>query len=114
MCDSLRSMRNWLQTPYQVLLPDASELSGFAYSLGFNVAQYSPRTFELLDAKLKQFPHGTTFVLRPVWGNDKIDSERIEAKMRELFQRRGMILEGSEQNPWIFHPLPGGGSRTLP
>lgn len=110
MCNSLRSMQQWLQTPYQVSLPDASEPLGFAYSLGFNVAQFSPRTFELLDAKLKQFPRGTTFVLRPAFSNDKIDSERIEAKVRELFQRRGMILEGPEQNPWIPHQSTGGGS----
>lgn len=112
MCDSLRRMRYWLQTPYKVTLPDGSDPSGFAYPFGFNVAQYSPRTFELLDAKLRQFPRGTTFVLRPAFSNDKIDSKRIEARVRELFQARGMILEGPEQNPWIAHPSAGGGSRT--
>ena len=30
-----------------------------------------------------------------------IHSQRIEAKVRALFQGRGMILEGSERNPQI-------------
>jgi hypothetical protein len=114
MCDSLRGVQFWNQTPYQVSLPDTSEPLGFAYPFGFGVAQYGPLTIELLDAKLRQFPRGTTFVLRQTPFDDNSDKQRIEAKVRELFQRRGMVLLGPEQNPRIPHRSPGAGSRTLP
>jgi hypothetical protein len=103
MCNSLRGMQYWSQTPYQVSLPDTSEPLGFAYPFGFGIAQYGPRTFELLDAKLQQFPRGTTFVLRSTPFDDNSDKQKIEAKVRELFQRRGMVLLGPEQNPLIPH-----------
>lgn len=114
MCKSLRDVLVWNQMPYQVSLPDTSDPLGFAYRFGFGVAQYNPRTIELLDAKLKQFPLGTTFVLGPAHGNDNFDNQRIDAKVRQLFQMRGMILEGPEQNPWIPHPAKDAGSRSLP
>ena len=114
MCESLRGLQNWNQAPYQVSLPDTSEPLGLAIPLGFGIAQYGPRTIELLDAKLQQFPRGTIFVLQPTPDNDNLDDQRIKAKVRDLFQKRGMILEGPEQNPWIRHPSPKDGSQSQP
>lgn len=93
MCSSLRGVQVSSGAPYQVRLPDTTEPMGFANPSGFGVAQYGPRTMELLDAKLQQFPRGTTFALQPLMGERNSDRERLEAKVRALFAKRGMVLK---------------------
>ncbi|MBV9182299.1 MAG: hypothetical protein JO356_13395 [Acidobacteria bacterium] len=94
MCKSLRDMRSSILTPYRVSLLATSEPPGWAYPLGFGIAQYSPRTLEPLDAKIQQFLRGTTFMLRPALENDKFDIERIKSKVPQKFKRHGTILIG--------------------
>ena len=100
----LRNVKNLSRSPYEVNLPDTGETMGFEVQLGFNVAQYRPRTLELLDEKIRQFPAGTTFVMGPIVDNDSFDGQKLEATVRELFRRRGMILKGPEENRRIPHP----------
>jgi hypothetical protein len=68
----------------------ASELDSL--SLSFGVAQYRASSLELLKAKIRQYPHGTKFVLRdgPFEANDQ---RKLEDDLIAVFKSEGMTLE---------------------
>ena len=85
MCNQLKRLAATANPPYQVRL----------YRLGRSendtVAQYSEKSEALLQAKIAQFPRGTTFSLK----SDQAVSDAQKAlddHARELFKKAGMIL----------------------
>jgi hypothetical protein len=66
-----------------------------AYRLGRNesyqVAQYNPKSIELLEAKIAQFPRGTSFSLIPTSPQNQ-DQKSLENEVKTIFEKNGMIL----------------------
>jgi hypothetical protein len=66
-----------------------------AYRLGRNenyqVAQYNPKSLELLEAKIAQFPRGTKFSLTPTSPQNQ-DQKQLEDEVQAIFEKNGMIL----------------------
>lgn len=88
MCDGIENTRRLAATPYRVQVP-----SGIVWTMQVTVAQYAPQTQELLDAKVAQFPKGTHFVLTPVGPTDPQELDKVRA----LFEKHGMVLDGTNQ-----------------
>ena len=57
----------------------------------YQVAQYSSKSLELLEAKIAQFPRGTKFALTPTSPQNQ-DQKQLEEQVQALFERNGMIL----------------------
>lgn len=91
MCKTLNDIARAATPPYQVILPDATDPSGVHVKQSYNVAQYSPMSRELLEAKIKQYPLGTKFVLLSVWSLTE-DQRKLEDETRAIFDKNGMSL----------------------
>jgi hypothetical protein len=67
----------------------------FAYRTGrdenFQVAQYNPKSLDLLDAKVAQFPRGTKFSLMLTSPQNQ-DQMSLENEVKSVFEKNGMIL----------------------
>jgi hypothetical protein len=88
MCTQLERIADQAKTgpgPYSVS----------AYRSGRNehyqVAQYNPKSLELLEAKIAQFPRGTRFSLIPTSPQNR-DQMQLEDQVQELFEKNGMTL----------------------
>lgn len=57
----------------------------------YQVAQYNPKSLELLDAKIAQFPRGTRFSLIPASPQNQ-DQKRLENDVRTILEKNGMSL----------------------
>jgi hypothetical protein len=57
----------------------------------YQVAQYNPKSLELLDAKIAQFPRGTRFSLIPTSPQNQ-DQLRLEDEVGKIFEKNEMIL----------------------
>lgn len=57
----------------------------------YQVAQYNPKSLELLEAKIAQFPRGTRFSLMPT-SPENLDQMSLENKVKTIFENNGMIL----------------------
>lgn len=91
MCKTLNNIARAARAPYQVILPDAADPSGIRVRQSYNVAQFSPMSRELLEAKIKQYPPGTKFVLLSVWSFTE-DQQKLEDDTQTIFQEYGMSL----------------------
>jgi len=91
MCKTLNDIARAATHPYQVILPDATDPSGVHVKQSYNVAQYSPMSRELLEAKIKQYPPETKFVLLSVWSSTE-DQRKLEGEIQAIFEKNGMSL----------------------
>jgi hypothetical protein len=57
----------------------------------YQVAQYNPKSLELLEAKVAQFPRGTRFSLIPTSPQNR-DQMQLEDQVQELFEKNGMTI----------------------
>jgi hypothetical protein len=57
----------------------------------YEIAQYSAKSLELLDAKIAQFPPGTQFSLTTTSPQNQ-DQMQLEDQVSALFEKNGMIL----------------------
>lgn len=57
----------------------------------YQVAQYKPKSLELLEAKIGQFPRGTRFSLIPTSPENQ-DQKLLEDEVQTIFEKNGMIL----------------------
>ena len=57
----------------------------------YQVAQYNPKSLDLLEAKIAQFPGGTRFSLTPTFPQNQ-DQQRLEDQVQALFEKNGMIF----------------------
>jgi hypothetical protein len=57
----------------------------------YQVAQYNPKSLELLEAKVAQFPSGTRFSLTPTSPQNQ-DQLRLEDEVQKILEKNGMIL----------------------
>ena len=85
MCTQLQQVAAPANPPYQVTL----HRSGRAEN--YTIAQYSEKSEALLQAKLAQFPRGTSFVLIPDALPSR-DQSTLEDHVRALFAEAGMSL----------------------
>jgi hypothetical protein len=92
MCKQLKDVARSAVSPYQVVLPDASDPLGIRVIQSYNVAQYAAMSRSLLDAKISQYPPGTKFVMSSVWPVTE-DQRKLEDEVQALFKKNGMSLE---------------------
>jgi len=57
----------------------------------YQVAQYNPKTLELLEAKIAQFPRGTKFSLTPASPQNQ-DQNQLDDEVQAILEKNGMIL----------------------
>jgi hypothetical protein len=57
----------------------------------YQVAQYNPKSLELLEAKIAQFPRGTRFSLIPTSPQNQ-DQKQLENEVQTILEKNGMIL----------------------
>ena len=57
----------------------------------YQVAQYNPRSLDLLDAKIAQFPRGTRFTLIPTSPQNQ-DQMKLEGDVKAILEKNGMRL----------------------
>ena len=57
----------------------------------YQVAQYNPKSLELLEAKIAQFPRGTRFSLIPTSPQNQ-DQLRLEDEVQKILEKNGMTL----------------------
>lgn len=86
VCEQLR----WITDRQQVGTFGVSAYRSGAMQI-FQIAQYTPKSLELLEAKISQFPPGSKFVLVPLMGNE--DERRLQDQVKPLFQKHGMFLQ---------------------
>jgi hypothetical protein len=75
-----------------VVLPDAAEPLGIAFTQSYNVAQYAAVSRDLFEAKISQYPPGTKFVLFRS-GPVTEDQRKLEGEVEAIFEKNGMSLE---------------------
>lgn len=92
MCKELNDVVRSAAPPYEVLLPDTTNPLGIRVVQSYNVAQYSPMSRDLLEAKITQYPPGTKFVLRRAWPVTE-DQRKLEDEVQAIFENNGMSLE---------------------
>jgi hypothetical protein len=63
-----------------------------SYETRFRVGPFESTTMELFEAKLDQFPKGTTFTMTSAWSDRIEEQNQLEASMPALFARHGMKL----------------------
>jgi hypothetical protein len=89
LCDRVKQIANTAKVePFPVSAFKAGSMQNY------EIAQYSAKSLELLDAKIAQFPRGSRFVLE----NNQPDTEdqrHLEDQVKAVFENRGMILERS-------------------
>ena len=75
---------------------NATPLSVSAYRSGpnenYEIAQYSAKSLELLEAKVAQFPRGTRFSLTETSPQNQ-DQKKLDDQVQALFEKNGMVLE---------------------
>lgn len=91
MCKTLNDIARAATPPHQVSLPDATDPSGVHVNQSYNVAQYSPMSRKLLEAKIKRYPPGTKFVLLHVWSLTD-DQRKLEDETQAIFEKNRMSL----------------------
>ena len=57
----------------------------------YQVAQYNPKSLDLLEAKIAQFPGRTRFSLTPTSPENQ-DQKQLEDQVKALFEKNGMIV----------------------
>jgi hypothetical protein len=57
----------------------------------YQVAQYNPKSLELLEAKIAQFPRGTRFSLIPTSPQNQ-DQRQLENEVQTILEKNGMTL----------------------
>lgn len=57
----------------------------------YQVAQYNPKSLELLEAKIAQFPRGTKFSLIPTSPQNR-DQESLGIEVQTILEKNGMML----------------------
>ena len=94
MCNRLKDLARLAGPPYSVTPGDTSDWNGSGVTQTCTVAQYSPMTLDLLEAKLQQFSPGTQFVLSRIHPETD-DQRKLEEHIRVIFKRNNMILKDS-------------------
>ena len=89
MCQQLKQIAAAAGPPYNVTLYRSGVHENY------QVAQYSIKSLDLLEAKIEQFPRRTLFVLRPS-SPQTGDQRALESEAQVLFARRGMTLKKTE------------------
>jgi hypothetical protein len=92
MCKELKDVASSAAPPYHVTLPDTADPLGISATESYNVAQYAPTSRDLLDAKISQYPPGTSFVLLSAWPLTE-DQRKLEDEVQAIFKKNGMSLE---------------------
>ncbi len=88
MCTQLRQIAATAGPPYNVTL------SRFGESQNYQVAQYTEKSIELLEAKLEQYPKGTSFTLIPS-SPTTADQKSLEQEAVTIFAKHGMKLQAA-------------------
>jgi hypothetical protein len=57
----------------------------------YQVGQYNPKSLELLEAKIAQFPRGTKFSLTPASPQNQ-DQNQLDDEVQAILEKNGMIL----------------------
>jgi hypothetical protein len=57
-----------------------------------NIAEYRSMSLGRLEAKIRQYPRGSKFVMSPVWPETE-DQRKLEDEIRATFEKYGMSLE---------------------
>ena len=65
ICDNLKGFAEWVKPPYRIMFSNTLTPIVFGYLGTAQVAQYGPRTLELFDQKIAQYPKGSHFVSNP-------------------------------------------------
>lgn len=94
MCNTMKSLAGSSTQPYRIFLPDTTDPLGIGINQSFYVAQYSPKSLDLLESKIRQYPRGTKFELRSVRPPTG-DQRKLEKEVRAMFKKNGMSLERS-------------------
>jgi hypothetical protein len=94
MCSALKDEARSAVPPYQVIPGDTSDPSGTRFTQSCNVAQYRTMSLSLLEAKIKQYPPGSKFVMWQVWPASD-DQRKLEDEIRAIFEKNSMSLEKS-------------------
>lgn len=75
--------------------PIAEPYEVSAYRFGpnenYEIAQYSAKSLELLEAKIAQFPRGTRFSLAAAYPRN-LDQTKLEDQVQAIFEKNGMVL----------------------
>ncbi len=93
-CKSLENDAALAKPPYHVVLPDTSDPFGIDFRPSYRVAQYRMMSRMLLEAKIRQYPRGTKFVLVGL-GFQTENQRKLDDEIRALFKKNGMLLERS-------------------
>lgn len=68
----------------------------------YEIAQYTSKSLELLDAKIAQFPKGSRFVItNDTADNDTANNEeqnRLNSRVKDLLAQHGMVIDRGPQN----------------
>jgi len=92
LCDRVKQMANTAKVePFPVSAFKAGSMQNY------EIAQYSAKSLELLDAKIAQFPRQSRFVLEN-YQPDTEDQRHLEDQVKAVFEYRGMILEKSPRS----------------
>lgn len=91
MCQPLKEIAGFTTPPYMVTLPDTTEPLGIDYVEGYGVAQYTPMSLELFDAKIRQYPPGSKFVMMFQFQPSR-DERKLEEAVQAIFKKNGMSL----------------------
>jgi hypothetical protein len=88
MCTQLKQIADQSKSSSE-LYPISAYRSGRNES--YQIAQYNPKSLELLEAKIAQFPRGTKFSLIPTSPQNQ-DQKRLESEVQTILEKNGMIL----------------------
>lgn len=91
MCSQLNNIVSSGEQPYRLWIPNTEEPGYAGFNLHFTVAQYSARSLELFEAKVSQFPAGTTFAL-PNYP-DNSDERKLEDEVQSILKKHGMATQ---------------------
>jgi len=92
MCKSLRDQARSAVPPYQVIPGNASGSIITGNMPSCNIAEYRSMSLGRLEAKIRQYPRGSKFVMSPVWPETE-DQRKLEDEIRATFEKYGMSLE---------------------
>lgn len=97
MCRQLKDDARLAVAPYLLSIPNLTMPSVGMADDFIGVAQYGTRSLKLFEAKISQFPPGSTFVLSRWYHASDSDERKLEAKVRTILGKHGMFLKNSQQ-----------------
>ena len=94
-CHSLKAELAFAQAkPYRLLVHKSA---GIAI---YRIAQYVPKSLELLDAKIAQFPKGARFAMEGQMEGE--EQQQLGRRVKDLLEKNGMIVEPAARAGDLF------------